>query len=76
MEISGSDGEIARRVRLRAPDLEEMTSRPAVAETSTADAEAPRESEARGRNVEVEKSNVLMMRVDPVFSEWGFADLD
>jgi hypothetical protein len=43
--------------------MEELDPRPAVAETDTADAERNDQDIGKGRKVEIEKSNVLMMWV-------------
>ncbi|KAK1921446.1 putative ATP-dependent Clp protease ATP-binding subunit [Papiliotrema laurentii] len=61
IDTAGTDGESLRRIRLRAPDMEELDPRPAVAETDTADAERNDQDIGKGRKVEIEKSNVLMI---------------
>lgn len=61
IDITGADGEVARRMRVRAPDIEEISSRPAIAETDTADSETNQAPELGPKRVEIEKSNVLMM---------------
>ena len=51
-----------RQMRMGAPNIEEAIPRQAVAEPDTADADAPkREEMGKGRRVEIEKSNVLIM---------------
>lgn len=60
-ELFGLNGDVARRIRMRVPDMEEVDARPAVVETDTADTERNEQDLRGSRRVEVEKSNVLMM---------------
>lgn len=60
-DMPGMQEDTARRVRIRAPDMEEIEPRFAVAEADTADAERNEQDPKSGRKVEIEKSNVLMM---------------
>jgi hypothetical protein len=62
-QLLGLDGDVARRIRMRVPDVEEVDARPAVVETDTADTERSEQDLRPSRRVEVEKSNVLMMCV-------------
>ena len=61
--VAGADGEVVRRVRVGVPELEEIEARPAVVDTDTADMERDARDLRKGRKVEIEKSNVLMMCV-------------
>ena len=64
VDISDANGELARTVRIREPNMEEPEPRPATVETDTADSERNEADLGRRKRVEIEKSNVLMMWVE------------
>jgi ATP-dependent Clp protease ATP-binding subunit ClpX len=50
---------------------EQVEPRPAIAEADTADAERDQQDVRRKKRVEIEKSNVLMMRVASIYTPTG-----